>query len=82
MKKYACINVTDHALVRWLERQHGADLRAYREAIAQTVKDAVNVGASKVTIDGMTYVLEKNNVVTVVPGRYHAGSGDVKRRHY
>lgn len=80
MKKYACINVTDHALVRWLERKHGADLRGYREEIAQTVKDAVSVGASKVTINGLTFVLEKNNVVTVVPGRYHAGAGEQKRR--
>ena len=61
--------ISDHALVRWLERVHGIDLSAFRSAIAEITQGAADKGACGVVKDGHTYVIKNNTVVTVVPGR-------------
>lgn len=62
------IEVTDHALVRWLERVKGIDTQVFRDEIARTVEDAVKAGATKVVIAGNTYVLDGRKVCTVIDG--------------
>jgi hypothetical protein len=49
--------VTDHAVVRYLERVQGYGIDALRIAIGRRVEEAVALGASAVTIEGFTYVL-------------------------
>ena len=60
--------VTDHALVRWLERVHGMDLDKIREQILDHGRDAwVAQGAAKVHVPSLqiTLVAVEGRVVTV-----------------
>jgi hypothetical protein len=61
------IIVSDHAVLRWLERCQGVDLEAVRRAIREKVREGVKAGARCVRIDGLDYVLEGTHVVTVKP---------------
>jgi hypothetical protein len=59
--------VTDHALVRWLERKHGLDTDRLRDAIlTDALRQALD--ANRWHDDGeLTYVISDRVVVTVVP---------------
>jgi len=62
-------HVTDHALVRYLERVGGFDIEALRQAIARRVDEAARVGACGVVIDGFIFKLRRDQhgpVVTTV----------------
>lgn len=62
--------VTDHALVRWLERVHGMDLDKIREQILDHGRDAwVAQGAVKVHVPSLkiTLVAIEGRVVTINP---------------
>ena len=61
--------ITDHAVVRYLERVKGIDVQAVRDEIAEVVRRGVSLGAQSVLLDGMRYRLEGNYVVTVVEKR-------------
>ena len=74
--KRPAVTVTDHALIRYLERVAEFDLDAVRSLIAQRVKPAIAAGASGITIDGATYVLDGAIVVSIVPGRRAVKPGE------
>lgn len=63
------VRVSDHALLRFLERVGGVDIAAIRASIAQATDRAAQLGAYKVVIDGYRYVLREDEhgpvVVTV-----------------
>lgn len=65
----ACPAITDHAVVRYLERVKGIDIDATRSEIADIVRRGVSLGAQSVILDGMRYRLEGNFVVTVMEKR-------------
>jgi hypothetical protein len=62
--------VTDHAIVRYLERVQGFDIERLRAEIGRRVEAAATVGASAVVIDGFAYAIrldaEGRPVVTTV----------------
>jgi hypothetical protein len=60
-------HVTDHAILRYLERAHGIDINAVRHMIADTVREAAQAGASGVRHGGLAYRLKDGVVVTVAP---------------
>lgn len=64
------VRVSDHALVRWLERVGGIDMDYFRDHIASVVQDAAEAGATKITIDGFIYAVThngtKDHVLTTV----------------
>lgn len=66
------IRVTDHALMRFLERAGGLDVEALRAAIAVSLKraeaSALAISARRYTIvaDGLRYVVEDGHLVTVL----------------
>ena len=68
------INVTDHALVRYLERELGLDVELVRQAIAHkmdspAVRQLVEFSGGtrcKVKVDGKTYCLRGNTVTTYI----------------
>lgn len=62
--------VTDHALVRYIERVLGVNLQEVRRAIlTDSIKAAVKGGAASVTIDGFTYIIENGRITTIIKGR-------------
>lgn len=77
-------NVTDHAVLREIERVHGIDVEMIRKHIAKRVARAVAQGACGVLSDGVRYIIRGGRVVTVLPGdrsrnaeaRQHHGGGD------
>lgn len=60
--------VTDHAVLRYLERVHGLDVDFFRGVIAAQVAEGVRYGATAVHVDGVKFVLVGASVVTVIEG--------------
>jgi hypothetical protein len=62
------VRVTDHAILRWLERVHGIDMEFFRNQVREIAGPAAAVGASALRRDGFTYVISPTGtVVSVVP---------------
>ena len=59
--------VSDHAVLRYLERVHGVDVDAIRLAVHAICADGIERGASAVRVDGRAYVIRLGVVVTVYP---------------
>ncbi|MCD2176466.1 hypothetical protein [Rhizobium sp. C1] len=57
--------VSDHAVLRYLERCHGLNVEVIRAQIRESVRTGVRYGASAVITDGVKYVLREETVVTV-----------------
>ncbi|WP_127088343.1 hypothetical protein [Aquabacter cavernae] len=60
--------VTDHAVLREVERVHGIDVEAVRLHIAHRVRHAVAAGAAGLISEGHRYIFRGGKVVTVLPG--------------
>lgn len=58
--------VTDHALLRHLERACGINVELIREHISLICAPAANVGAACLRKDGVKYVFKAGSVVTVM----------------
>ena len=59
--------VTDHALVRYMERVLGYDVEAIRKSmVTPDVITALHIGASKVNIHGIEFRCSDRKVVTVI----------------
>lgn len=59
------VRITDHTLIRYLERVKGVDVEALRRKIALTVGRGNDLGASAVRVGGFTYRIEEGHVVTI-----------------
>ena len=59
--------VTDHALVRHLERALGVDVDAIRREVLDIVEPGIERGASAVRSNGRAYLLADGVLVTVYP---------------
>lgn len=66
-------HVTDHALVRWLERVHGMDMEGFRKQLGEVVAPYVAIGARRVTIEGFAYEFDRNVLCTVQPAKTKNG---------
>jgi hypothetical protein len=60
-------HVTDHAVLRYLERVKGIDIEAVRLEVGHVVDRAVEMGAGAAIVDGVRYVLNERTIVTVTP---------------
>lgn len=62
------ISMTDHAVIRMLERHYEFMEVIYniREDTINKLKSHIEVGAKRVTIDGIVYVIEDNTIVTII----------------
>jgi len=65
--------ISDHALLRYIERVLGYDVEGLRAEIQRQVRPAVEVGASSIRADGFVYRIQGDIVVTV----YRIGSQDI-----
>lgn len=72
--------VTDHAVLRYLERARGIDIELIREHIALICAPAAAVGAANLKRDGVKYVFENGSVITVVPDEGTGPSKTHRRR--
>lgn len=59
--------VTDHAVVRYLERARGMDIDPIRRHIADLAARGVEAGATGVIIEDVKLILVQATVVTVYP---------------
>ncbi|MBB4122936.1 hypothetical protein [Martelella radicis] len=64
--------VSDHAVLRYIERRHGVDVEALREIIRDACREGVRYGASAVIDDGVKFVLEGDRVVTCLKREWPA----------
>lgn len=72
-------DVSDHALVNYLERIKGMDLETIRRQIGRTVQDGIEKGANGVISEGIVYRLQDNAVVTIAR-KNKVAPGHKKRR--
>lgn len=73
MKKPIAI-VSDHALVRYMERVLGIDVERMRREIGHRVDRGAELGACGVQLDGFIYRLQDMTVTTVL----HASQPDIR----
>jgi len=59
------IPVTDHAVLRYLERVAGVDVEAIRNRIYDQIKDPLAAGASGVISNGIAYRFIGSKVTTI-----------------
>lgn len=64
------IHVSDHALMRYLERVEGLNVEAIRNVIRAVCTDAAKVGLNKTMCDGFIYALKYNNGIPAVSTIY------------
>lgn len=64
------LHVTDHAVLRYLERHGGFDIEALRRSIEERLKPFAMTGAERASVDGMVFVFRSDPegiaVVTVL----------------
>lgn len=58
--------VSDHAVLRYLERVGGFEIDALRAQIAERVDAAAQIGATAVVIDGFHFVIRRSPMGPVV----------------
>lgn len=71
--------VTDHTIVRYLERVEGVDIETLRRQIGRTVQQGIEQGANGVVSGGFVYRIEGVSVVTIAP-QNEVDRGRKKRR--
>lgn len=59
--------ITDHALIRWLERVAGMDMEYFRAHVADRCADLLRSGASGGWIDEHWTVIKHGQVITFSP---------------
>ncbi|WP_457647385.1 hypothetical protein [Profundibacter sp.] len=64
MKKPA-IHITDHALLRYLERVLGYDVESLRRQLGREIAARTDGQASAVRMDGFQYRIDNKAVVTI-----------------
>lgn len=73
------IRVTDHALVRFLERSGAMDVEQQRATISgslergRKVAERAGIAEFAICVDGLRYVVEDNHLVTVTVDERNRG---------
>lgn len=61
-------HVSDHAIIRFLERKYGMDIEGIKkEILPDHIKKQFKQGLKKYTIGGMEFIISNGVVVTCVP---------------
>lgn len=61
------VKVSDHALVRWLERAHDIDMDDFRSRLAAIAEPYAAARVKHAEIGGLWFVFEGALLVTIVP---------------
>ncbi|MFB9148735.1 hypothetical protein [Roseovarius ramblicola] len=73
-------HVTDHALIRYLERVEGVDIEAIRREIGRVADRGIEAGANAVISGGFIFVISGPTVITVRPQHQPCLKGRSRRR--
>ncbi|MEL7098269.1 MAG: hypothetical protein AAGM84_05505 [Pseudomonadota bacterium] len=76
--------VTDHAVLRYLERAMGVDIEGLRKRIERTTAEAREHGASAACVQGVKYQIGRSGRVVTVTGTHSVKSKRaqrLRRRH-
>lgn len=60
------LHVSDHAVLRYLERAGGFDIEALRRSIGQRCEPAYRIGASSLVIEGIAFLIHNGVVITAL----------------
>lgn len=64
------VSVSDHSVLRYLERAKGFDFEPVRKAIKERAELALKAGSRRILLDGVELVVTHNGVVaTAVPSK-------------
>lgn len=63
------VHVTDHALVRWLERSRGIDMELLRSQLAELAQPCVDAGVKHAPLDDLWLIFDGNVLTTVSPSK-------------
>lgn len=86
-KSAPAVAVSDHALVRWLERNNIINIAQLRDQLATSLgpacgaADRINVSEYAVRRDGWKYVVRDHTLVTVFPMKDQAIRRRKRRYH-
>lgn len=61
------LRVTDHCVLRYLERAKGVDIEAIRLHIAELCGPAARVGAASLKAEGVAFQISGSTVITTTP---------------
>lgn len=71
--------LTDHAVIRYLERRYKFDLEAIRsEILTDAFHNAITFGASSVRANGGRFIIDNGTVITFLPASKSTGK---KQKH-
>ena len=59
--------VSDHALLRWLERVYDVDVEYFRDQLRAVVRESLDAGASCLRRPEANYLFRDGTLVTVLP---------------
>lgn len=75
------VAISDHAVLRYAERVLGFDVEAakreIRERVGKQIDLAAAMGATRIVLDGVSYIIEDGVLITVIDGL----SSDTHGRH-
>ena len=71
-------SVSDHAVLRYLERQHGVEIERIRDHIRGLCVSGVRYGAAGVIAEDVKFILQGDVVTTVLKREWH--SRDLRSR--
>jgi hypothetical protein len=77
------LSISDHALLRWLERVKEFDLKTFRDEIWATpgLKEAAALGAVSFAHGGLVFRLDAGRLITIQPGDSPRGADTEARRN-
>lgn len=65
------VRVSDHAVLRYLEREHGLDVSAVRNHLADSARSAAEIGAIALQVERVKLIFQRSSrqvtIVTVLP---------------
>ena len=76
------VGVTDHAVLRYIERAHGVDIEGIRAHIAATSRRGAENGARFVQWGNVRFVLDGSDVLTTLPRQWVANLDSIQRRKF
>ncbi len=73
------VHVSDHAVLRYLERAHGLDVEAVREYLAGLADNGARLGATGVVVESVKLVLRRRADDSVVVTSVYKARWPIRR---